>query len=307
MGQRKIKKLRISLLDECNSKCVYCRPNIQAIKGPSSVLSVDELVNICQILTEFGVDEFRLTGGEPTLRRDLLEVVSKLSMIPSKKLGITSNGIKLFPLLNQLQHTNCKYINISLDSLNKSKFQLITRSDAFSEVLKSVLGAKEYGFAVKINTVLMKGLNDDEIEDFIEFSAQYKVEVRFLELMKIGTIRDQFENLFISADEVMAKIKTRWSCKQLPMPQDSTSKNFALSNGAHIGFIASESQPFCQSCSRLRLSADGTLRPCLMMGHGENIKGASKDAIEEVINHLVEQKPWSRIKESDQSMYKIGG
>ncbi len=307
---RHIHKLRISLLDACNMRCLYCMPEKREFVPTKDCLSAIEIKNISSDLVDLGIDEIRLTGGEPLLRSDIREIIEGLSDLKLNKLGLTTNAIKLKKNLAWLSKTNCKSLNISLDSLNAKKFFDITKTNLFESVLESILMAKEMGFHVKLNTVLMKGVNDDEILDFLEFSAKHDIEVRFLELMKIGVVLPVFDSLFISADEATNIIKEKWKLKSLTVPIDSTSFNFLGESDigmAKFGFIASESKPFCNGCSRLRLGPEGQLRPCLMTNHGPSLKGLDKDGIHTVLKEIMPLKPTDRVKELDQPMYQIGG
>ena len=304
---RHIHKLRLSLLDACNFRCVYCMPQKPKFMPTELLLKRKEIGRICNILVALGIDEIRLTGGEPCLRSDFLEIARDLSSLGLKKLAVTSNGLHMKKNLPELTSTACHHINFSLDSLNKKGFKFMAKVDGLQEVLESIFMAQELGFKVKINTVLMKGLNDSEVEDFIEFSTQYGIEVRFLELMRIGVARDNFDRHFIAASEVIDNIKKKWQLSPVKLPRDSTSFNYLLDNGAEIGFIASESRPFCGGCSRLRLSADGILRPCLMIDSGFSLKDKSKDEIESLLFATLPLKPTDRIYEVSQSMNQIGG
>ena len=157
-NNRHIHKLRIALLDACNFRCLYCMPEEVVFQDAKNLLTVPEISFLCNELVKSGIDEIRLTGGEPTLRHDLLEITNKLSELPLKKLGLTTNGTKILKLLPDIAKTKCQYLNFSLDSLNSEKFTTITRRPAFQKVMDSILKAKELGFTVKINTVLMKGI-----------------------------------------------------------------------------------------------------------------------------------------------------
>jgi len=304
---RLIHKLRLSLLDACNLRCLYCMPEEASFMDKSKLLSSLEIKQMCASLVSLGIDEIRLTGGEPTLRADLLEIVEELSKLPLKKLALTSNGIRTKELLPRLKKTNCHYLNFSLDSLNRKNFSRVTGRDRLEEVIVSILSAKEMGFNVKVNMVVMNGVNEHELKDFVRFSASHNIEVRFLELMRIGIARDQFNKKFISAQKMIELFKKSWSFEKIEMPIDSTSFNYKLDNGANIGFIASESRPFCGGCSRMRVGADGKLRPCLMVNDGVSIKNKSKNEIEEILHKVMALKPIDRIFDVDQGMYQIGG
>ncbi|MFN8576382.1 MAG: GTP 3',8-cyclase MoaA [Candidatus Sericytochromatia bacterium] len=306
--QRHIHKLRVQLTDACNFRCFYCMPENIKFKPHKDLLTPKEIYDICSILNEdFGIDELRITGGEPTIRPEFEEIVNLLSQINTKKLGLTTNAFVLNEKLDFLKNTNCKNINISLDSLNEEQFNKITKGNYFKKVFNSILKAKEMGFNVKINTVLLRNMNDNEILDFVNFSAKYDIEVRFLELMKIGMAYENNNSLFISASEIIKKIKTQDKLKPVKVSNDSTSFNYITSSGAKIGFIASESMPFCGSCSRLRLSATGKLRACLMSENGIDLKNKSREEYRDIIYSVIAMKPFQRIDHIDQVMNQIGG
>lgn len=273
----------------------------------SKWLSPTAIENVCSTLSEYGLEQIRVTGGEPTMRKEFRDILTRLSKLNIQKLGMTTNGYYLEKELEFLKDTRCRHINISLDSLSKDKFNTITRRESFDQVYSSILRAKEMGFNVKVNTVLMRGINDSEIFDFIKFSSTYDIEVRFLEVMKIGQACGSQDDLFISANEAVAKIKSQHELQIEPMDFDSTSFNFKTPSGAKIGFIASESKPFCGACSRWRLSADGFLRACLMSNKGVKVKDVEPENYKPLLESLLLMKPINRIKHVHEDMNQIGG
>ncbi len=304
---RKIRKLRVSLLDACNFRCTYCMPENPQFMSRKQWLKPEEIETICRILSELGLEQIRITGGEPTLRKEFPKIMSLISKLPIKKLGLTTNGYLLEQHLPFLLDTACRSINISIDSLNEERFNAVTRSRGFKHVISATLKAKQMGFQVKINTVLMRGVNDQEITDFVAFSAKHNIEVRFLELMRIGQACTNQSPLFISAGEVIEQLKKDDTLTKTVTEFDATSFNFKTNSGAHIGFIASESVPFCGSCSRLRLSADGFLRACLMSEKGLSLKGLEPRDCENILHQVMRMKPSHRIPEIHQDMHQIGG
>lgn len=304
---RRIRKLRVSLLDACNFRCVYCMPLDPVFMDSTRWLSPVEIENICSTLVDFGLEEIRLTGGEPTLRSDFRDIVTRLSYLPIKKLGLTTNGWNITKELPFLSDTNCTNINISLDSLSKETFNRIARRDYFDKVVASILDAKRLGFNVKINTVVMKGINDHELMDFIKFSAEHDLEVRFLELMSIGQVQGAKDEMFISAADMIDAISSREELTRQQVECDSTSFNYTTRSGARIGFIASETLPFCHNCSRWRLSADGFLRACLMSEKGIYIRDTEPKDYKMKLKNLLTMKPYKRIERVEEDMYKIGG
>ena len=271
------------------------------------LLSASEIVYICSNLVDLGIDEMRVSGGEPTLRKDFLDIIRGLSELSVGRLGVTTNGYFLKSILSKLRRTRCQHINISLDSLNQKSFRLITKTDCFDRVFESVVAAKEMNFRVKVNVVILRGINDHELFDFIKFSARHGIEVRFLELMKIGPYYKNHSELFVSAEELIERIEERENLEPRSVSCDSTSFNFRTSSGAEIGFIASESQSFCGFCSRLRLTAAGKLRACIMSEEGISLRHVPKERYSEILRNVMAMKPLKRLDYIEQPMYQIGG
>ncbi len=306
--RRWIHKLRVQLTDACNFRCFYCMPTNAKFMAAKELLSVEELIGIVRHLVELGIDEVRVTGGEPTVRKEFLEIVQRLSELPVAKLGLTSNGYLLSRYLPELRATALRHINISLDSLQPDKFLQITHSNTHEKVMASIRQARDLGFTVKVNCILFRGINDDEVADYVRFSAEEGVEVRFLEYMRIGSAYSDNQDRFIAAREVIDRLRQAGiDLMAVSVPRDSTSFNFTTPEGARVGFIASESQPFCGNCSRLRLSATGTLRACLMSTQGLNLRGVPQEELPQVVEKVMRMKPIGRIYEIKQDMHKIGG
>lgn len=308
---RVMKRLRLSLADKCNFRCIYCMPEDVKFVKDDQLMSREDIFRISKDLVSFGINQIRLTGGEPTLRPDFIEIVKDLSLLELEKLSVTTNGFHIGQYLEELKETKCQSINFSLDSLYEENFRKMTRSHSFYKVYDNIIKAHNLGFKVKVNVVVMKGYNDHEIGDFVKFSARTGIEVRFLESMKIGVMTDyhkgSYEDFFMSADEMITMIKKEWSMTEIERKWSSTSFSYDIENGAKVGFIASESKPFCGDCSRLRISATGIFRPCLMIDHGINIKELNKEELYNVVSHRIEEKPMTRIEQTTSSMYQLGG
>lgn len=305
---RKMKKLRVSILDACNFRCYYCMPKQPEFMHKSEWLSAEQIHDISQNLVSLGLSEIRVTGGEPTLRKDFREIILKLSDLSLSRLGLTTNGFRLGEELSFLKDTNCKYINVSLDSLSEQTFVEITGNRYLTQIKKNIEAASKLEFRVKVNVVLMKGVNDDELFNFLEFAREANVELRFLELMKIGQANHLWANSkFISSKEVRDTIGEKIDLTPCLSEADSTSTNYLTPFGTKIGFISSESNPFCHSCSRLRLSASGVLRGCLMKEDGISLKGIAFEKYPMILSKVIATKPYSRIYELPQNMYQVGG
>jgi cyclic pyranopterin phosphate synthase len=285
-------------------------PEDQKFNKLSDLLTPKQIKTIVTNLTQFGIEEVRLTGGEPLMHPQFREILTALKKCDLKKLAITTNAILLDKEMGFLIQNNIKNLNISFDSLNENSFNFITKTKSFQQVFNSILKANDRGFNIKINAVMMKNINFEEIDQFLEFSSKHNIEVRFLELMKIGQALQHYKRHFVSADQIIEKITNNWDLMKVPMPNDSTSFNYIATNGemkAKIGFIASESKPFCDGCSRLRLSNKGVLRPCIMINEGPNISETPIEQYSAVLNELINKKPNYRIEETMIKMNEIGG
>ena len=294
---RLIDYLRISLTDLCNFRCVYCAP----VEGtsplpPLECLTRDEILRFVQIAGRMGIRRIRLTGGEPLLRKDIVDIVRALKSVKSiKDLSLTTNGSRLKSFLKPLKDAGLDRFNISLDSVNALRFKEITLSDAYKEVMDSVAIALAYGFRVKLNMVVLKGLTQEEIVRFVQMAIDHPLEVRFLEFMPLcGT--GWRPDLVIPIKTVRAIVNENFTLSKLPR-EGNVAESFSISNGqGRVGFIASLTRSFCDQCSRIRLSADGMIRPCLFSDQAVSVKtllreGASDDAIANEIREAVGMKP----------------
>lgn len=304
---RRMRKLRVSLTDRCNLRCHYCMPLDAKFMEKSRYLSAAEYFEIVSELCNFGLEEVRLTGGEPLMRASFAEITGQLSKLPLKKIGLTTNGILLDHHFQNLQDHRIHHLNISLDSFNAENFHKITHGNHLARVLKNIETAQKMGFKIKINMVAMRGVNDHEIFDFVDFSAKTGIPVRFLELMRIGIACQKQADQFISAKEMLERLQSKMKLEKMAMEADSTSFNFTSETGANVGFIASESQAFCGQCSRWRLSADGILRACLLKDDGLSIKNTTPTERLQIYQQLLGMKPFHRPAEVHHLMHSIGG
>lgn len=225
---RRIRKLRVQLADVCNFRCTYCMPLGVTFAPPQTLVPPDELAWMVEGLAEAGITQVRLTGGEPLARREFREIVARIDALPLEKLGLTTNGYHLAAELEFLAGTACRHINISLDSLNPARFGEITRTPFFHPVVESILLARDAGFPVKVNAVLIRGRNDDELEAFVAFSAEHGVPVRFLEYMRIGPERHRHDELFLPAGELVARLERLHDLTPLHDERDATAFSFRL-------------------------------------------------------------------------------
>lgn len=304
---RNIRKLRVQLTDACNFRCFYCMPEGTRFLPPADLLTPSEVVDICTALHGFGIGEIRVTGGEPTVRAEFDAIITGLARIPWSKFGLTSNGYLLGGKLDLLRDAGCRHLNISLDSLEEEVFRAITRRPHFPAVKAAILKARDMGFAVKVNCIVFRDVNDGELPAFVRFAEEEGVEVRFLELMKVGPSAAEHASRFVTAEEMLRRLEDSplWSPENVE--EDSTSFVYRTARGGRIGFIASESRPFCGACSRLRLSATGKLRSCLFADTGVPLKGRDVLDYPEILREVMGMKPTGRLPRILQPMNQIGG
>lgn len=322
---RQIDYLRISITDRCNLKCYYCTPlsQYQNLKR-RDILSHEEILKLTQAAVLAGISKIRLTGGEPMVRKGMLELCRNLSEIEGLDgIALTTNGILLEKMAKDLFEAGIGRINVSLDSLNRQRFKKITGFDGLQQVMAGIEKAETLGmFPIKINTVVMRGVNDDEIEDFVRLTVNKPYHVRFIELMPTkGWASHDHASRFISSDETWKKIKKMGQVQILPSTDSyGPAKLFALKGAkGKIGLITPMSQHFCGDCNRMRLTADGKLRTCLFSNSEIDIKdrlrkGASLLQLSEVFKSAAFEKPLGhRLNENtdgvtqERSMQAIGG
>jgi len=262
--------LRLSVTDKCNFRCFYCHPETskECNTGKSSMLSFEELLRIIIIYSEqFGFKKFRFTGGEPLVRKGFVDFLSEVNELKKQynfEVGLTTNGFQLSENLEKLKLAGVDRINISLDTLRRDRFKEITRIDVFDRVYKAINDTIEIGFSpLKINTVLMKGVNDDEIIDFVEFAKEKSINIRFIEYMPFADNNWNIEE-FLSYRDILNIVEERFKLIPLNNNGNSVAKDFAISGSKGIvSFISSISEHFCGHCNRLRISSNGEFRLCL--------------------------------------------
>jgi cyclic pyranopterin phosphate synthase len=260
--------LRISITDRCNLHCRYCAPFRAPPLPRQQLLTLEELVRLVRIGIGIGISKVRLTGGEPLLRRGVVDLVQRLRHLPGlQDLALTTNGTRLPELAPRLRSAGLKRINISLDTLDRDRFQRLTGVDGFVDAWAGVMAAIDCGFdPVKINTVVMKGVNDDELEGIAALALRFPVHVRFIEYMPIGTEPLDAQRYFFPIDEVERRLRRLGELVPIaPRPGDGPARRLRPAGAAgEIGLIGSMSSHFCRTCNRLRLTAAGRLRPCLL-------------------------------------------
>ncbi|MGQ9618084.1 MAG: GTP 3',8-cyclase MoaA [Candidatus Aminicenantia bacterium] len=314
--ERTIDYLRISVTKNCNLKCFYCTSKNSRNNFQENHLTNEEIFRISKIAASLGIKKVRLTGGEPLLRKDIVALVKDLSSIEKiKDLSLTTNGTLLEKYAIPLKDAGLRRINISLDTLNENKFEKITMGKSFKGVLKGIEAVREAGFnPIKINVVVIRGLNDDELESLIEFGREKNLIIRFIEYMPISTGRN-FSYYFISRDEILKRISHLLdNTDSIISHSEEPSIYIPLKNGKKIGIISSVSHGFCEHCNRLRITSEGFLRSCLTQDVEINIlqamRNGGKDSdIEELFRKAVMLKPEKGCfgKTLEREMREIGG
>jgi cyclic pyranopterin phosphate synthase len=259
--------MRVSLTDRCNLRCTYCMPHDFAAWLPSKdLLSTDELIEIIEVAVSQGIDEIRLTGGEPMLRPDIVEIVSRISSIKNApKLSMTTNGLVLAKLAKPLVDAGLRRINISLDTLDREVFKKMTHRDRIDDVFAGIAAAKEAGLLpVKINTVLLRGVNDGEAVSLLKWALAEDLNLRFIEQMPLDAGGIWNREQLITADEIFAQLSEHYELTPVEYRGSAPAEEFLINGGpATVGIIGSVSRPFCGACDRIRITSDGQLRSCL--------------------------------------------
>jgi len=259
--------MRVSLTDRCNLRCTYCMPHDFAAWLPSKdLLNTDELIEIIEVAVSQGIDEIRLTGGEPMLRPDIVEIVSRISSIKNApKLSMTTNGLVLAKLAKPLVDAGLRRINISLDTLDRDVFKKMTHRDRIDDVFAGIAAAKEAGLLpVKINTVLLRGVNDGEAVSLLKWALAEDLNLRFIEQMPLDAGGIWNREQLITADEIFAQLSEHYELTPVEYRGSAPAEEFLINGGpATVGIIGSVSRPFCGACDRIRITSDGQLRSCL--------------------------------------------
>ncbi|MCP4748528.1 MAG: GTP 3',8-cyclase MoaA [Desulfobacteraceae bacterium] len=319
---RCVSYLRISITDRCNLKCRYCAPYDQKRIDKKKLLTLEEIERLVSIGTSLGITKVRLTGGEPLVRQGAISLVQRLNDVEGlKDLSLTTNGTLLTKYARGLKQAGLKRLNISLDTFNREKFRQLTGHDSFPKVWDGIQEALKTGFdPIKINSVVMKGYNDDEIEQLAALTLQFPFHVRFIEYMPIGAQPHLTHPYFISVVEIekrLSRIATLIPIASKPF--DGPAKRFRFKNAkGEIGLIGSMSTHFCGACNRLRLTATGHLRPCLLADEQIDLRhslrqGATDEQIESIFLEVVSKKKkqhrisFTRKTALNSQMVNIGG
>lgn len=302
---RRARKLRISVTTRCGLACAYCGPAAR-VHRHGEFLPASEIARIAAIAVEEGIEAIRITGGEPLNRPDIREIYRALSGLPASK-GITTNGQWLSRHASDLARAGFGSANVSLDSLDAGVFARITGGGSLDRTLEGIRAAQVEGLEVKVNCVVLRGVNDHEAPSFHDLAASTGIEVRFLELLPAGDALDLVD-AFVPASETIARVEAHAGpLDWIPSPVDSTAFLRRSDRGARLGFIAGRSAPFCGACSRLRLSADGILHPCLFREEGIPLAGESDERIRSSLSEAFERKPSLRPDRIERPLRAVGG
>jgi cyclic pyranopterin phosphate synthase len=275
--QRPLRNLRLSVTDRCNLRCSYCMPEPEYVWLPrEDILQFEEIERLVDVFLDLGVDKVRLTGGEPLLRRDLPSLVAKLAARPRiRDLALTTNGVLLAGHAEALARSGLHRLTVSLDTLHPRRFRDLTRSNELARVLEGIAAAAPLFPGLKLDSVVIRGTNDDELVALIEFARRFDAEVRFIEYMDVGGATHWSMDRVVSRTEMLAAL-TRHYGAITPVEEASSAPadRYRLPDGTVFGIISSTTQPFCQDCDRSRLTADGMWYLCLYASRGVDVRGA---------------------------------
>jgi cyclic pyranopterin phosphate synthase len=297
---RKIEYLRLSITDRCDFRCIYCMSEDPCFLEREQVLSLEELAFIGRAFTELGVSKIRLTGGEPLVRSDCDRLVAQLAALPGlKDLSMTSNGSRLAKLAPALKAAGLNRLNISLDTLKSELFTTLTRNGKLERVLKGIDVAKAAGFdRIKINAVILKGRNENEIIDLLEYCRQKQLDIAFIEEMPLGVMEERSLPRHMSSSDVREIINQRWPLSLSSKRTGGPARYYSMADSPiHIGFISPHSHNFCHECNRVRVTAEGRLLLCLGNEHSLDLKQIIRshpgdiDVLKQAIFEAIQRKP----------------
>lgn len=282
--QRRFRYLRLSITDTCNFRCSYCLPNGSCIDPDlERPLNLKEIIHLVTGFTELGVEKIRITGGEPTLRRDVIDIISTIAQIPGiREVALSTNGFRLSRLAKRLKEAGCGAVNVSLDSLDPAKFLAVTAQNNHADVMAGIEASLTEGMRVKVNAVLMKDINSQELPRFLDYVKDRPVAVRFIELMRTGDNADLFAKHHVRADDLISELEDLGFTPEVRTALGGPATEYSHPEYAgKIGFITPYAKNFCAQCNRLRVSCRGELKLCLF-GDGQ-----------ESLRHLL-QDPWQK-------------
>ncbi len=320
---RNIHYLRISLTDRCNLRCVYCMPEDMTFRPPAEIMQDDEVLTLFRLFVELGFSKFRLTGGEPTVRANIVDLVREMAHTPGvREISMTTNGVLLSRLARPLAEAGLARCNISLDTLDPQRFRRITRWGKVEDVLAGIHAAEEAGLSpIKLNCVVVRGFNDgQDVVELAKLTYQHDWQVRYIEMMPLGEVADFQQSLVVTEEELRRTIETQLGPLTLldDGRLDGEARLYRL-DGARgtLGFISSVTAPFCAACNRARLTADGRLRLCLLREKEVDLltplrQGATVEDLKSIIRTAIWGKPWGHglsenVIPRNRVMSEIGG
>ena len=312
---REIRTIRISVTDRCNLRCAYCRGAADfEDMSHDEILRYEEMIRIASAASELGILRFRVTGGEPLVRKGLDAFVAMLRELDGvREVALTTNGTLLAPSAGRLARAGLSRVTVSIDSLDPGRYRRITGGQ-LARVLEGIDAAKAAGLEpVKVNVVVMRGINDDEVEAFIDLAARRGVEVRFIEHMPTCQTDDEHRRLFVSGAEIKERLSAKHQWREAAGRPGAPARRWTRADGAAtVGFITPISDPFCRNCERLRLTADGRLKMCLWSQDDMDMRsllrdGATKETLQEAIREAVAKKPAGCREFHAFAMNRVGG
>jgi cyclic pyranopterin phosphate synthase len=299
---RNVHYLRISLTDKCNLRCTYCMPENMIFRPTAELMQDDELLTLVQLFARLGFDKFRLTGGEPTVRLGVVNLVRRIAAVPGvNSLSMTTNGVLLKKLAQPLKAAGLQRVNISLDTLDAGRFNKITRRDRFDDVWEGILAAEQAGLTpIKLNAVVARGFNDCDVVDLARLTYDHPWQMRFIEMMPFAGATDFQQSQVVKAEEMQEQIVANLGPLELLNDGllDGEARLYHLPGAqGELGFISSVSLPFCATCGRARLTSDGKLRLCLLRENEVDLltplrQGATLEDLRQVIVNGIWRKPW---------------
>jgi cyclic pyranopterin phosphate synthase len=299
---RKIHYLRISLTDHCNLRCVYCMPEDMTFRPTAEMMQDDEVLLLTRLFANLGFDKIRLTGGEPTVRAHVVDIVRSIASTPGiRTVTMTTNGVLLSKLAGPLAGAGLKRVNVSLDTLNPAKFKRLTRWGDIEDVWEGILAAEKAGLApVKLNAVIVRGYNEEDVADLARLTIDHDWQVRFIEMMPFAGATDLQTGQMVSAEEMIGRVEQALGPLEpaIDGKLDGEARVFHIPGAkGDIGFISSVTAPFCADCTRARLTSDGVLRMCLLREHEIDLltplrRSASLEELRNLVLEAVWNKPW---------------
>lgn len=317
---RNIHYLRISLTDHCNLRCIYCMPEDQTFRPNADLMQDDEILLLTRLFASLGFDKIRLTGGEPSVRANIVEIVRGIASTPGiRSLSMTTNGVLLSRLAKPLKEAGLQRVNISIDTLDPEKFKRLTRWGKLEQVWEGILAAEAAGLTpVKLNGVVVKGYNEDDVIDLAALTLNNPWQMRFIEMMPFAGVTDIQTQQVVTARQIQEKIESEFGPLEASGTYDGEARIYRIRGAqGELGFISSVTVPFCAACTRARLTADGVLRMCLLREKEMDLLtplrgGATLDDLRQMILQAVWDKPWGHglaegLIPLNRAMNQIGG